>query len=214
MHLSFALVALAAWLGSTGAVTLQTFAPCEDLSPHCPVLCASCVDARKWPDASHESYEIDSSSEEEDSHKPKPQKNNTSKPSLPGRPKRHNLASSRGWVSVPDKPKWMPTWVPWWYKPRPSHGGSHGGPPPPHAGGDRPDSHEKPEKPEPQEDKCGELMNGGRQLVEAFCPRSCGRCGKSSSPLAAAKVYIGAQCTVAKYVVDDKEAPVGLAVQE
>jgi len=210
MHLSFAFVALAAWLGSTAAVTLQTFAPCEDLSPHCPVLCASCIEAEKWPQSSHESYEIDVSSEEEEDetqHKPKPQRHNsTSKPIGLTRPKR--LAN--GWVSIPDeKPKWLPTWVPWWYKPRPSHGGVHPAPPP-HGGnheGNRPDnSHEKPQ---PQDDKCGALMNGGRQLVEAFCPRSCGRCGKSSSPLAAAKVYIGAQCTVAKFVIDD--GSVGLA---
>jgi hypothetical protein len=42
------------------------------------------------------------------------------------------------------------------------------------------------------------LVYGSRQLIEAFCPKSCGRCGKSSNPLTAAKVYINAQCTVAK----------------
>jgi len=225
--LSLALVAfIAIWqnFAPTDAVTLQTFAPCEDLSPHCPVLCASCIEAEKWPEASHESYEIDVSSEEEEParHAGIPKKNLTGKPQPPRRPKRHAMHANRGWVSLPDeKPKWLPTWVPWWYKPRP-HGGGPQVPPPQgngnfgqHDGHDgHPEGHvDRPHSGEHQEqqpDKCGDLMNGGRQLVEAFCPRSCGRCGKSSSPLAAAQVYIDAQCTVAKHV----EAPVGYAAQE
>jgi len=223
MHISFALVVLASCLVSlTTAVTLQTFAPCEDLSPHCPVLCASCIEAETWPAASHESYEIDYSSEEDDEkHKPKQplafKKNKTAKQNIDSK-RSKRLAG--GWINLPDeKPHFLPSWVPWWYKPkpRPSHGGGVRPPPiPPHEdnhGNNQPDSHEIPYQ-NPKDDKCNTLMNGGRQLVEAFCPRSCGRCGKSSNPLAAAKVYIGAQCTVAKYVIDghdQAQAPVGLA---
>jgi len=219
MRLSFALVAFAACIGLTAAVTLQTFAPCEDLSPHCPVLCASCVEAEKWPAASHESYEIDYSSEEEEEgkHKPKPpapKNNKTAKAKHNGLTRSKRLAG--GWINLPDeKPHFLPSWVPWWYKPKPRpSGGVRPQLPPPHEdnhGGNQPDSHEKPHQ-NPQDDKCSSLMNGGRQLVEAFCPRSCGRCGKSSNPLAAAKVYIGAQCTVAKFVIDGHDqAPVGFA---
>jgi hypothetical protein len=110
----------------------------------------------------------------------------------------------------------LPSWVPWAYRPRPgthgrpsTDGPSQGGVPqwPPHQGGQP--SHGGPAgKPSELPSKeCGDLVNGGRQLIEAFCPKSCGRCGKSSSPVVAAKVYVNAQCAVAK------EPTIGLAAQ-
>jgi len=220
MHFCFALAALAAtWqtFGPAAAITLQTFAPCEDLSPHCPSLCATCSDAEKWPQGSHESFELGDSSEED---RP-PSKNST-------RPKRFAKEHGRQWIQIPaDKPNWLPDWVPWWYKPRPpkEHGGGQGqqgGPTTskPHGGqsgggqsGGKPhggqsgggQSGGKPDRPNKE---CNDLFNGGRQLIEAFCPRSCGRCGKSTNPLTAAKLYVSYQCTVAK------EPAVGLAAQK
>jgi len=238
MRFCFALASLALtwqYFGPTAAISLQTFAPCEDLSPHCPALCASCETADTWPnlDKSFEFF-----APEATGHRPPQKPNATNGKQQADRQKRFAVEGhgpsatqeSKSWLQVPsERPDWLPTWIPWWYKPRPrpgQHGsggtggpivgggpqggpggpsghGDHGPPPYPPHGGPGGNVH----IPELPSKDCSDLVNGGRQLIEAFCPRSCGRCGRSSSPLVAAKNFVGAQCTVAK------DPPVAFALQ-
>jgi hypothetical protein len=226
----------AAILSPAAGVSLQQFAPCEDLSPHCAALCASCEAAVSWTPESHGSFEIFAPEPVEKPNKPNAsllgsnrqkrfavqQQQASSSSSSFNRPPQPQFPQQqqegpdgRGWFQVPsDRPGWLPAWIPWWYRPTsasrpggndgsqwipPQQGGSGGQPPVGPPGGGH--------LPPPPSKECSDLVNGGRQLIEAFCPKSCGRCGRSSSPMAAAKVYVNAQCAVVK------EPAIGLAMQ-